>query len=483
MTTGPHANSPARVSGNGSVTTASFTPPAGSVLVVCICSDDSTGTPSFTVTASPSLTFTQQVTSDDAADGVSTIYTAPIVTSQSYTVTTSNGGVGRISSKVYIWEGVNTTDPVGATFATGASNVTTNNWSPTVTTTATNSRVLGCATDWNALGTPTSTDTEDAFHIQNWISGLSAYKASDTSSSGTVVAVNFDASGTSNAAWTGVIVELLDSGGGAPVAKSLSDTQTFTDSTLIVGTTYTDTATEIEGTVSIHHPKTDTHFLIELLESFGTRPLADTGVVSEDVLSIAASSSLSDSLALSDTNIVDLPKSDSAALTDLLATLSTFGLSDTLSLSEAVIVAVFFEDTGALTESFIAGSAGTNIAFADSIGLLESLQLNVHVADSHSVTEDFVNITNYLADTGLVQEQLTLGFTLTDTSSLTETLNTTANVNLIDQYGVSEILEIPGVYPPPGSVSEILDVQEIAVPFLFAPFGQQLMRKSMRRWV
>src|SRR3546814_9310570 len=75
-----------------------------------------------------------------------------------------------LSLKVYVVTGQHATTPIGAV---GEGSSTTNAITPNAyTSTANNSRGFGCATDWNANGVPTSTDTEDAFHSAGNISGL-----------------------------------------------------------------------------------------------------------------------------------------------------------------------------------------------------------------------------------------------------------------------------------------------------------------------
>lgn len=203
------------VSQGSSITSASFTPADGSLLVLCINMDkfasSSMLTVVFTVTGG-SLVWTQRVIqqpSATVAGPVAAIWTAPVVTGASMTVSVSQTGDpdgGRLSAKLYIVTGQHAL-PIGAT---GSGTSATNNITPTAyTSTADNSRGFGSATDFNALGTPASTDTEDAAHYSGEISVLSLFKAADTPTSGTGVTMNFDASGTGAADWGWCALEIL----------------------------------------------------------------------------------------------------------------------------------------------------------------------------------------------------------------------------------------------------------------------------------
>lgn len=213
------ASTPAIVSAGNpskSVTTAAFNPPDTSLLLVCTFSDTSISDENVTITMSnngAALTWTTIVERDESDAGaseghasahyalLSTARTGMTVTMTSNT--TENGGV---AMKVFVITGHDTADPIGAS---GEGSANQNNTTPTIyTSTVNNSRGFGCATDWNQLGTPTSTDTEFAYDLAGDISGLAAHKASDTTPSGTAVTMNFDAAGTGAAKWNWVGVEV-----------------------------------------------------------------------------------------------------------------------------------------------------------------------------------------------------------------------------------------------------------------------------------
>jgi hypothetical protein len=238
------ASSPIRFTGtpanNVDITSASFTPPTGSVLVVCVSADTNGSGDNITISVSgSSLTWTNRVEHDpgdaSAMGGHASIWTpadGSTVPASSQTVsvrrTAGNGSTGRISVKIYVVTGADTADPTGAT---GENHSTTNNITPNAyTSTVNNSRAFGCATDWNQLGVPTSTDTEDGADYSGAISVVSLFKAADTATSGTTVTMNFDAGGTGNAEWNWVALEVRPGAGGASqdvTASAIASAEAF----------------------------------------------------------------------------------------------------------------------------------------------------------------------------------------------------------------------------------------------------------------
>jgi hypothetical protein len=204
---------------NTDITSASFTPPNASVLAVCVSTDTGSGSDvTVSVSDSQGLTWTNEVERDKgdvgAQDGHASIWTAVVATGASMTIGVQSPNIGgrRLSAKVYVVTGADTADPVGAV---GEGSDTTNNITPTAyNSTVNNSRGIGCATDWNQLGLPTSTDTEDAADYAGAISVISLYKAADTPTSGTGVSMNFDGGGAGAAAWNWVAIEIKPAAGG-----------------------------------------------------------------------------------------------------------------------------------------------------------------------------------------------------------------------------------------------------------------------------
>lgn len=281
------ASSPARFTGtpaNGvNITSASFTPPAGSLLVANVSADTNGSTDNITISVSGgSLTWTNRVERDPGDAGGSaghaSIWTAVQPSSVSTTVsvqrTAGNGSTLRISCKVDVWTGIDTTTPTGAT---GEGSSTTNNLTPNVyTSTVNNSRGVGCATDWMQLGTPTSTDTADAADYAGAISVISVYKAADTATSGSTVTMNFDAGGTGTADWNWVALELLPSSG--------ASTQDVSPSGFASAEAF-GTATITTGAVDVAPSS------IASAEAFGTAALIidvpTTGIPSDEAFGIA----------------------------------------------------------------------------------------------------------------------------------------------------------------------------------------------------
>lgn len=201
-----------------------FTPPDGSLLVLCLSWDENSTADNvvWTITGG-SLTWTTQVERNGndagATAGGAAIITAPVTTGASMQVTvTRNTGGGtqsrQMSAKVYIVTGEHAS-PIGAN---GEGSSTTNNLSPTLFAATGAGRAFYCGTDWSQRGAPTSTDTEDSGDYSGMISCMSAYKASDHTSGS--ISGNLDGGGTSACDWNWVALEIL-SAGGAPAATSL----------------------------------------------------------------------------------------------------------------------------------------------------------------------------------------------------------------------------------------------------------------------
>jgi hypothetical protein len=206
-------NSPATVSGNEPLTTASFSPPAGTLLMACVFVENSTDQAISISNSGTALTWTQRVIRTTAEAGSSSgqiaIYTAPNATAQSgITVTMSVDNVTSFAAlKVLTITGAELSNPVGAT---GEGSSTTNNVTVNAyTSTVQYSRGFGAAHDWQGLGTPTSSDDEETFNSANVLSGMTIWKGAKTDTSGSTVTLNLDAAGTGTPKWLWVAVEIL----------------------------------------------------------------------------------------------------------------------------------------------------------------------------------------------------------------------------------------------------------------------------------
>lgn len=214
------SSTPARVSTSGLsgvVTTAPFDPPAGSLLLATVSADTDTYTGA-TITMSTSggpLAWSTVVDQDwpnsEVPGGHASVHVASVSTGLSgLTVTATSDAELPLSLKVYVLTGANLDAPVGAI---GQGSSETNNYSPTAyVSTTPGSRGFGVASDFMMRGQPVSTDDEDAFDIDDWLSGLSVAKATTTESVGTEVEMNFDAPGSSFTEWNWAAVEIRPAG-------------------------------------------------------------------------------------------------------------------------------------------------------------------------------------------------------------------------------------------------------------------------------
>lgn len=203
------------VNDNVNVTSASFTPPANSLVLVIASLDAMTDVNATAlVTDSRGLTWVPIAESDvghgTTQSGHTSAWYAKSVTSASMTVSvqrnTNTGTTHVVDFKVYVITGHDLNQPIGAV---AYGDTTTNAYTANAyTSTVNNSRGFAAMTDWAALGAPSSTDVEDAAHYAGAISVQSMYKASDTATSGTAVAFDMDAFGSSAPSTTWVAFEV-----------------------------------------------------------------------------------------------------------------------------------------------------------------------------------------------------------------------------------------------------------------------------------
>jgi hypothetical protein len=229
------ASSPARASGantNGTltITTASFTPPAGSVLVATVQSNDrnaGAGATGAVTNSGTALTWTKVAERNILDSGGNSGYAGLFVAVQptsvamtaTFTLTPGTGGSATVNTptiKLYVVTGADTTTPVGGS-AEGSS--TTNNLTTTAfTTVGASSLGFVSSTAWidTGVGAPTSADcTYDAFDgVGGSIDALSGYKTLGTA--GSSATFNLDDVGTAAGAWNWVSVEIK----AAPVVPS-----------------------------------------------------------------------------------------------------------------------------------------------------------------------------------------------------------------------------------------------------------------------
>lgn len=210
----------ALVGGTTNNTTSAFTPANTSLLVVGMLSSGELTT--FTISGG-GLTWNKKTAQGDTfGDGTAQMATALVSTGASMTVNVTSSGGHLNWFKVYIVQGHDTSTPVGN--EGGARGVASNPASLSLyTSSVDNSRGFYCGVDWIQLGTPTSTDTEVTFDSPGNVSGLVAYKAADTATSGTGVTGQYDApAGTPNISWAAIEIKPAAGGGGGVSVTSQS---------------------------------------------------------------------------------------------------------------------------------------------------------------------------------------------------------------------------------------------------------------------
>ena len=200
------------VSQGASSTSASFTPPNNSLLVVFV----SIGTTSTTMTMNVSgggLTWTKRAEHFEADsggyDGYVGVWTAPVTTGASMTISCSRSAgtvtTGHTTAKCYIITGHDTAAPIDQV---GEGHGSGSPYNPTLFTATAVGRALYGAIEWNVAGTISSSDTEDAVNAVNsgdW-SALSAYKASDHAAGS--VSGNLQSSGSPTWNWVAVAIKV-----------------------------------------------------------------------------------------------------------------------------------------------------------------------------------------------------------------------------------------------------------------------------------
>lgn len=183
----------------GNITSPSFTPPAGSLLVVGVV-----GSGLLSGMSGGGLTWTRRI--QRAGTAGLELWTAPGASGAGMTVTGTTDGVSAMALKVWPITG-HATSPIGTTGngTSNANNSTVNGY----TSTGAGSRGFIVAAETAGLGTPSSTDDETAFVLGGELPGLMATKASNSGAAGTNVTFNLDAAGTDVAQWEWAALEIL----------------------------------------------------------------------------------------------------------------------------------------------------------------------------------------------------------------------------------------------------------------------------------
>lgn len=213
------ASSTARAGGNAiTAVTASFTPPAGSVLV-CIshANSNTTGTVTCAITNSGTgLTWQRAAFANFSSGQPGGVFidVAVVAVSAAMTVTattTNNNSVAGdryTSIRVWVVTGADTTDPIGAS---NKNSSTTNNLTTTAFTTEQANSLGFCGgSDWAApSGSIVSSDmgsNGDAFASLAVLNGFGGWK--NLSTAGSSATFNLDSPGTAAAQWTWASAEI-----------------------------------------------------------------------------------------------------------------------------------------------------------------------------------------------------------------------------------------------------------------------------------
>lgn len=199
-------------------TSASFTPPADSLIVAVVMGDWFGGTPTIGITDSlGQLSFQSRKKQGALSNGVVEIFTCDVgsfggaarTLSATTTLASDVGGV-----KPYVLTGADNASPVDTT--NGANANTTNNLTVSALTTGQDGCwVLGGGVEWNSLGVPTSNDVGEGFDDVDL--SLLCVRKSSAFITGSVT-LNLDAFGTGvgDALWTWAAISIKP----APVAAA-----------------------------------------------------------------------------------------------------------------------------------------------------------------------------------------------------------------------------------------------------------------------
>lgn len=184
MATAVDASSPALVgtSTPGTITTASFTAPANSILVACCWSSVSLNSQTFTVTDSGGLTWTlakiQNSAGTGGKQGVAAIYYAVAPTSAARTVTAVISGGNYSTLKVYAITGGDLVTPIGGSAAGSSTSTSFSTTGYTIQTTG--SIALTCVSNTTGGATITSSGSTTVTSTATGHNGLSGYKTNGT---------------------------------------------------------------------------------------------------------------------------------------------------------------------------------------------------------------------------------------------------------------------------------------------------------------
>ena len=373
----------------GTFTTASFTPPAGAILIVILCSNSGTSSitlSNFAVTdnlgAHLTYSLVKQV-GNLSNDAQTTVWSSSSIgTSAAMTVSASYKNSGSASDtgtptllRVLVITGADTTAPIGAN---GGARGRTTNVNTSYSSTVNGSWGWMGYADWSASGIP-SVPAGEAVDSSYNVSGQDSYavikQTSTTASAGTSVTMS-TSTPSSGTQISYVYFEIVPPSGGTLFTQNLSDSVTLAEDIAKASARSLSDPISLGESIARQTGKlladpyslsdsisrnigkavTDPFSLADSIARSPARGLTETFSVT-DSLAKQAARVLSDAFSLSDAL--------SAIKTKVLALSDTFSLSDTLarqtgkSLADAVTIAeTFFRSTTlALADTFTLSEA------------------------------------------------------------------------------------------------------------------------------
>lgn len=400
------------------VVTASFTPPAGALLLIGWAGNTGTasdpGAPAITDSLGGHLTYTQigwkHRSVSPTVDGQAAMWWAVVGSSAAMTVTVTTGtgsGARQGALKVWVITGADTTTPIGASGATGSTSAAA--IAQNYTASATSGWGFLTVCDWDLKGAETAgtgCTVDGSANILSDITYAFARRTTADDSSGVTNTLRTTLPGSStNLAW--VYAEVLPAAGGStPISVSesgsaadaaavtaaapLSDAASTADAvavgaasalpeagaateslTAAAAVPLTESAAAADGLLAgIGIALPDAGAATESLVVVPVVPLADGGS-STQTLTANATAGLTDNASATDTLAVQtaIPLADMAAAAQVLTASAAFALADAAAAVDAAAVAaaVPLVQAGSASDGIAidTGGSGTSKSLAD----------------------------------------------------------------------------------------------------------------------
>ena len=487
----------------GTLTSTSFTPQTGDIIVVKIVTADSTYT--YNTPTGGGWTYTSRVVDATASHCWLQIWTAPVTTggtaqTVAATVLANPTNVQQASMVVELWRNAQ----LAATPATCDSRGTGAPSTP-ITTVAANSVVSWCNGDWAAVSptghtynTTSATPTEDGLDDQSGVGAYVGYYAYQTAA--TAGSQTLGLTAPTGQTWTLAGIEIQDAGGTAPqpppvqpyiggqayrrrravqqqrilpavppaaiTPVTLTDVAAATDNSTNFSVTASvplaDTAAGVEAlAITEAGPEGDVAGAVDALTVTVSVPLTDVGAVAEaqaitvqqadvgaavDSLAVQASVSPADVAAAVDTPAIAaaVPLPDVAGAADALSVTATVPLADTGAAAEALSVtaAAGLADAAGAVDSLVSGSPTTEgdvAAGADALAIAAAVPLHEVAGAADALT---VLVAVPLADAAGAADTIVSGSPTTegDAAAAVEQLTTSVTLPLGDVAAAADQL-------------------------------------------